>query len=114
MSRDVTGEYTPKTEFSPSPRVDGRRGEMRSHRIAQERGQNRGPTPRIAPWVSRRGRGNVILSALGNPDLRKDGSPVTAWNERRAVWTGRRMRNPAADRIPVLDGDSLAALAYNP
>ena len=24
------------------------------------------------------------------------------------------MRNPAADRIPVLDGDSLAALAYNP
>ena len=62
----------------------------------------------------RRGRGNVILNAHGNPVLQKNGSPVTAWNDRRAVPTGRRIRNPAADRIPVLDGDSLAALAYNP
>ena len=119
----VTRRYRrvhPNGRIGPNRRVDGRRGETRFHRSAQERAQNRGPTPRIAPWVSRRGRGKVILPGLGNPVLRKDGSPVTAWNDRRAVPTpgggfGIRRRVAAEARwAKEAAGDRVIGKATNP
>ena len=53
-----------------------------------------------------RGREGVILDAEGNPVVRK-GVPAMDWWDPKAVSTGKRIRNEAADRLPVY---SLACL----
>ena len=75
-----------------------------------------GPAGRIRATIPevQRGPDGVLLDRFGRPVLRRNGSPVKAWNDPRAVPTGERVRNPAANRIPVLDSTTRAALAYNP
>ena len=57
-----------------------------------------------------RGREGVILDAEGNPVIRK-GVPVFGWWDAKAVPTGKRIRNEAADRLPVYSLDDLTRAA---
>ena len=75
--------------------------------------------------VVARGAGGVILGADGRPLRDRHGAVVTDWSDRRAVILGADGkpagegnpvaygRNPAADRVPVLDPDDLIRLAYD-
>lgn len=53
-----------------------------------------------------------LVDARGNLILER-GRPVTNWNHPRAVHTGETERNPAADIVPELGLDDLAALGYD-
>ncbi|MDE0207149.1 MAG: hypothetical protein OXP66_14125 [Candidatus Tectomicrobia bacterium] len=69
-------------------------------------------------------KGQPIVGALvknrdGTPRKDKDGNflsagnrRVKAWNDPRAVRTGKRERNPQADRYPVYEADDLVRLCY--
>ena len=62
------------------------------------------------PEVKRNKQGQIVDTA--NQVIVEGGKPVTRWNHRRAVPTGRMERNPAADRLRVLDREARRRLAY--
>ncbi|MDE0464621.1 MAG: hypothetical protein OXH93_19545 [Caldilineaceae bacterium] len=62
------------------------------------------------PEVKRNKQGQIVDTA--NQLIVEGGKPVTRWDHRRAVRTGRMERNPAADRLRVLDREARRRLAY--
>ena len=58
-----------------------------------------------------RNRQGCIMDAAGQVIVKR-GKPVTRWDHPRAVRTGRMERNPAADRVRVLDREARRRLAY--
>ena len=63
------------------------------------------------PKVLRDEQGHLI-DAKGEQILEK-GRPVTDWSHPRAIHTGEIERNPAADAVPQLGSDDLAALGFD-
>lgn len=63
------------------------------------------------PKVLRDEQGRLI-DAKGKQILEK-GRPVTDWSHSRAIHTGEIERNPAADAVPQLGPDDLAALGFD-
>ena len=61
----------------------------------------------------RRNAQNHLIDASGQVILHR-GQPATRWDHPRAVRTGRLERNPAADRVRVLDRAGRRHLAYGP
>lgn len=62
------------------------------------------------PEVIRNKQGH-IMDAAGQVIVER-GKPVTRWDHPRAMRTGRMERNPAADRVRVLDREARRRLAY--
>lgn len=60
-----------------------------------------------------RGTGGEILDAYGKPLRRRNGAPITNWNDPRAVRTGREEENPAIHHVPVLNTIEIAELGYD-
>ena len=61
----------------------------------------------------RRNAQNHLIDASGQVILHRR-RPATRWDHQRAVRTGRLERNPAADRVRVLDRAGRRRLAYGP
>ena len=59
-----------------------------------------------------RDKHGYLIDAKGKPILEK-GRRITDWNHRRAIRTGEIERNPAADAVPQLGPDDLAALGFD-
>lgn len=53
-----------------------------------------------------------LINAKGKPILEK-GRPITDWSHPRAIHTNDIERNPAADAVPQLGPDDLAALGFD-
>lgn len=62
------------------------------------------------PEVIRNKQGHILDAA--DQVIVERGKPVTRWDHPRAVRTGRMERNPAADRVRVLDREARRRLAY--
>lgn len=62
------------------------------------------------PEVMRNKQGHIVDAA--DQVIVERGKPVTRWDHPRAVRTGRMERNPAADRVRVLDREARRRLAY--
>ena len=74
--------------------------------------QNNGfPVYDTIPEVSRDRDG--LTDKTGKPLLDLRGRRITNWGDTRAVHTGRRVRNPKADLIPVLGPADLARLGFD-
>ena len=54
-----------------------------------------------------------LTDETGKPLLDTHGRRITNWGDKRAVHTGRRVRNPKADLIPVLGPADLARLGFD-
>ena len=68
----------------------------------------------LAPTVPevRRDASGALLDAFGKVVLGKGGIPVKHWSDKRAVRTGKQLRNPELDRLPWLSDTDLVALCY--
>ena len=64
----------------------------------------------LRPVVLSDGEGHIVDEA--GKVIREKGLPATRWNHPRAVRTGQLERNPAADRVRVLDREGRRRLAY--
>lgn len=62
------------------------------------------------PEVVRNNQGHIMDAA--DQVIVDRGKPVTRWDHPRAVRTGRMERNPAADKVRVLDREARRRLAY--
>ncbi len=62
------------------------------------------------PEVIRNKQGHIMDAA--DQVIVERGKPVTRWDHPRAMRTGRMERNPAADRVRVLDREARRRLAY--
>jgi len=62
------------------------------------------------PEVIRNKQGHILDPA--DQVIVEGGKPATRWDHPRAVRTGRMERNPAADRVRVLDREARRRLAY--
>ena len=54
-----------------------------------------------------------LTDETGKPLLDTHGRRITNWGDKRAVHTGRRIRNPKADSIPLLGPADLARLGFD-
>lgn len=68
----------------------------------------------IAPTVPevRRHQSGALIDSCGEVLTGKGGIPIKHWSDQRAIRTGRRIRNPALDRLPWLSDNDLATLCY--